>query len=70
MMSLGKPVHLFFSRRSVPYTVDTVQIDALRSFERRVSALGLVSEFKTFPELAAKVRRCLELDVIAFRELR
>jgi hypothetical protein len=68
MMSMGKPVHVFFSRRSLPNSVDTVQVEALRAFEKRIGQLGLVSDYKTLRELSDKVRRCLELDVAQFRD--
>jgi hypothetical protein len=68
MIGLGKPVHIFFSRQSFPNSVDTTQVEALRAFEKRIGELGLVSDYKTLRELSGKVRRCLELDVVRFRD--
>jgi hypothetical protein len=42
----GKPVHLYFSEKPLPYKHDAKQFQALLQFRKRMESSGLVREFR------------------------
>lgn len=59
----GKPIHLYFAERKLPYTADLAQFEALRDFRRRMQAVGLVATFKSEAELGSAVTNAIEYDI-------
>jgi len=63
----GKPVHLYFSEKPVPYNHDAKQFKALRKFRLEMQGRGLVATFRKESELSLEVGRAIEFDVAHLR---
>lgn len=57
------PVHLYFSSASLPFDVDTAQLNALRSFKQKMQAEGLLGEFSDVSQLEREVWKAIEHDL-------
>ena len=62
----GKPVHVWFSKRPLPYEFDEDQFRALRAFRTALESENFVGTFTSEDELRTKVRRALDDDVTRF----
>jgi hypothetical protein len=63
----GKPVHLYFAKKPLPYDHDAKQFQALRQFRKLMADSGWVLEFNTEEDLAQRAQQAIELDI---RDLR
>jgi hypothetical protein len=61
----GARVHVFFSEMPLPRDVDPDQLKALREFQTDLQERGLLGSYASLEDLSAKVRTCLEQDVIS-----
>jgi len=59
----GKPVLVYFCKRSLPHDVDTQQLERLRAFGKEIRSKGLVDEFKKLDDLEQKLQRHLTTTV-------
>lgn len=59
----GKPVHVWFSDEPLPRDVNTTQLNALRSFKKRLEKLGLLGTYASPEDLAFKARQAVESDL-------
>jgi hypothetical protein len=62
----GARVHVFFSEMPLSRDVDPDQLKALREFQAKLHERGLVGSYASHEDLSAKVRTCLEQDVVSF----
>lgn len=62
-LSTKKPVHLYFSKASLPNDVDTRQIDGLREFKSEIKQRGLYGEFATTEQLGHEIWKAVGYDV-------
>lgn len=62
-VELGKPVHVYFSTSQLPNDVDTLQLDALRTFKDDLEKRGLCGQYGNAEDLARQVRDALEYDL-------
>lgn len=61
---LGKPVHVFFYRGSVPTNeIDPAELQRLRDFKSELESRGLYGEYDSARDLASQVRDALEFDI-------
>jgi hypothetical protein len=65
----GKLVHVFFSNRKLPRSVDVKQLKALRAFQKKMNHEGLVDNFSSAEELKEKVLSVIENDVRIHRDV-
>lgn len=65
-VSLGIPVHVYFSKGDVPRDVDTEQLELLRMFQQELQSKGLCGDYKDPRDLARQVIEALEYDLDAF----
>ncbi len=65
-MERGARVHVFFSEMFIPRNVDPDQLKALREFQAKLQERGLVGSYASHEDLSAKIRTCLEQDVVKF----
>jgi hypothetical protein len=66
----GKPVHVYFAQKKLPYEGDVKQFEALKAFRWELASKNLVGTFKSVDELRLQVSRALERDVSALRAKR
>ncbi|MBD8729010.1 hypothetical protein IFT45_13860 [Frigoribacterium sp. CFBP 13707] len=65
----GIPVHLYFSQESVSLnSIDTAQLEAVRTFRSQIQRLGLYGEFGRIDDLREQVDRALSSDVNSLAE--
>ncbi|UAL29892.1 DUF4062 domain-containing protein [Nocardioides rotundus] len=64
-VSLGKPVHVYFSEEELPRDVDAAQLTALREFQEELGRRGLLGNYSDPVDLAGQVVRALEADLEA-----
>lgn len=64
-VSLGKPVHVYFSSAPLPSDVDVDQLVALRDFKTDMQKKSLLGEFSTPSELNYEVWKAIEHDLEA-----
>jgi len=62
----GARVHVFFSEMALPHDVDLDQLKSLREFQAKLKERGLVGSYASHEDLSAKIRTCLEQDVVRF----
>ncbi len=62
----GARVHVFFSEMPLPGDVDPDQLKALRELQAKLQKRGLIGSYASHEDLSAKVRTCLEQDVMKF----
>ncbi|MBB1514311.1 DUF4062 domain-containing protein [Tessaracoccus sp. MC1627] len=63
-LQLGKQVHLYFSTAPLPHTVDTAQLESLRTFKRQMQSRGLLGEFSKVEQLQGEVWKAIEHDIV------
>jgi len=59
----GKPVHLYFSKSSLPHDVDTAQLEGLRNFKNEIRERGLLGEFDDIRQLENQIWSAIEHDL-------
>lgn len=62
-LSLGKRVHVYFSKAALPNDVDTVQLDALRAFRKEMESRALLGYFSSSAQLTHEVWKAIEHDL-------
>lgn len=63
-VQLGKPVHVYFYRGSVPTDeIDPTELQRLREFKSELESRGLYGEYDSPRDLASQVRDALEFDI-------
>ncbi len=63
-VKLGKPVHVYFYRGSVPAgEIDPAELQRLHDFKAELEEQGLYGEYDSPRELASQVRDALEFDL-------
>lgn len=65
-VSLGIPVHVYFSNGDLPRDVDTEQLAKLRKFQEDLQSKGLCGNYQDPRDLARQVIEALEYDLDAF----
>lgn len=62
-VSLGKPVHVYFSEEPLPRDTDPGQLAALKEFKDELQVSGLLGQYRDPADLAGQVVRAVEADV-------
>ncbi|MEN3124106.1 DUF4062 domain-containing protein [Janibacter sp. LM] len=68
-ISLGIPVHVYFSKGDLPNDVDTEQLELLRMFREDLMRKGLCGNYQDPRDLARQVIDALEYDLDAFESV-